>query len=58
VHAGFVDTDMSAWVDAPKISAANVAEQTMEALTNDWTEVLADEGGRQVKAALSQSLNG
>lgn len=57
VHAGFVDTDLSSWVDAPKISAASVAEQTMEALANDWQEVLADEGTRKVKAALSQSLN-
>lgn len=57
VHAGFVDTDLSAWVDAPKITAASVAEQTMQALANDRVEVLADEGTRQVKAALSQPLD-
>jgi NAD(P)-dependent dehydrogenase (short-subunit alcohol dehydrogenase family) len=56
VHAGFVDTDLSAWVDAPKITAADVAEQTMQALANDWLEVLADEPTRQVKATLSQPL--
>lgn len=54
VHAGFVDTDLSARVDAPKISAADVAEQTMQALIEDRVEVLADEVTRRVKAALSQ----
>jgi NAD(P)-dependent dehydrogenase (short-subunit alcohol dehydrogenase family) len=58
VHAGFVDTDLSDWVDAPKISASSVAEQTMQALANDSAEVLADERTRQVKAALSQSPDG
>ncbi|MGI5144033.1 MULTISPECIES: SDR family oxidoreductase [unclassified Streptomyces] len=57
VHAGFVDTDLSAWVDAPKISAADVAEQTMQALAHDRSEVLADEETRQTKAALSRPLN-
>lgn len=57
VHAGFVDTDLSAWTDAPKISAADVAEQTMQALAHDRGEVLADEETKQAKAALSQPLN-
>jgi NAD(P)-dependent dehydrogenase (short-subunit alcohol dehydrogenase family) len=58
VHAGFVETDLSAWVDAPKISPASVAEQTMQALANGWAEVLADERTRQAKAALACSGNG
>jgi len=56
VHAGFVDTNFSAWVDAPKISAVSVAEQVMQALATDTPEVLADEGTRQVKAALSHAV--
>ena len=48
-----MDTDLSAWTDAPKISAASVAELTMEALTHDRFEVLADEQTRTVKAALA-----
>jgi len=58
VHAGFVDTDLSTWIDAPKISAASVAEQTLQALANDSVEVLADERTRQVKAALSKPADG
>ncbi|MFF7754764.1 SDR family oxidoreductase [Streptomyces sp. NPDC007971] len=54
VHASFVETDLSSFTDAPKISAADVAEQTLEALENDRVEVLADERTRQVKQALSQ----
>ncbi|MGW1541271.1 SDR family oxidoreductase [Streptomyces sp. NPDC002309] len=54
VHAGFVDTELSAWTDSPKISADSVAELTMDALAGDRFEVLADEGTRRVKAALSQ----
>jgi len=53
VHAGFVETDLSARIDAPKISPASVAEQTMQALADNSTEVLADERTRQVKAGLS-----
>jgi NAD(P)-dependent dehydrogenase (short-subunit alcohol dehydrogenase family) len=56
VHAGFVDTDLSAWTDAPKISAADVAEQTMRALAHDRGEVLADEETRRARAALAQPL--
>jgi NAD(P)-dependent dehydrogenase (short-subunit alcohol dehydrogenase family) len=56
VHAGFVETDLSSFTDAPKTSAEDVAEQTMEALANDRVEVLADERTRQVKHALSQPV--
>ncbi|MFE7752567.1 SDR family oxidoreductase [Streptomyces sp. NPDC057428] len=54
VHAGFVDTDLSAWTDAPKISAATVAELTVDAVLRGQLEVLADEQTRSVKAALSE----
>ncbi|WNO76640.1 SDR family oxidoreductase [Streptomyces sp. AM8-1-1] len=57
VHSGFVDTALSAWTDEPKISAADVAEQTVQALSHGWIEVLADEETRRVKAALSQPLD-
>ncbi|MGW1886902.1 hypothetical protein [Streptomyces sp. NPDC001970] len=45
--AGYVDTDLSAWTAAPKISAADVAEQTVQALANDQIEALAKEEARQ-----------
>ncbi|MFJ4468283.1 SDR family oxidoreductase [Streptomyces sp. NPDC089424] len=58
VHAGFVETELSSFTDAPKISTADVAKQTLDALADDRVEVLADERSRQVKQALSQPLEG
>jgi NAD(P)-dependent dehydrogenase (short-subunit alcohol dehydrogenase family) len=52
VHAGFVDTDMAALVDAPKISPEAVAQQAFDAVEAGRVEVLADERTRQVKASL------
>ncbi|MGW1725842.1 SDR family oxidoreductase [Streptomyces sp. NPDC002306] len=56
VHAGFVETDLSTWIDAPKISPATVAELTMDALTGNRFEVLADDDTRRVKEALSRPV--
>lgn len=53
VHCGYVDTDLSAAVDAPKITADEVASQTLRALENDAEEVLVDEFTRRIRAALS-----
>jgi NAD(P)-dependent dehydrogenase (short-subunit alcohol dehydrogenase family) len=52
VHAGFIDTDMAAGFDAPKVSAASVARQALDAVEAGQVEVLADERTRHVKASL------
>jgi NAD(P)-dependent dehydrogenase (short-subunit alcohol dehydrogenase family) len=54
VHAGFIDTDMAALVDAPKISPESVARQAFDAVEAGQIEVLADERTRFVKASLSR----
>jgi NAD(P)-dependent dehydrogenase (short-subunit alcohol dehydrogenase family) len=54
VHAGFIDTDMTVGIDAPKSSPADVARQVLDAVEAGQVEVLADERTRQVKAALSR----
>ena len=54
VHAGFIDTDMAALVDAPKISPESVAQQVFAAVEAGQVEVLADERSRFVKASLSR----
>jgi NAD(P)-dependent dehydrogenase (short-subunit alcohol dehydrogenase family) len=54
VHAGFIDTDMAALVDAPKISPDSVAAQVFDAVEAGQVEVLADERTRTVKASLSR----
>ena len=53
VHAAFIDTDMAALVDAPKISPESVAQQAFDAVEAGQFEVLADERSRFVKASLS-----
>jgi NAD(P)-dependent dehydrogenase (short-subunit alcohol dehydrogenase family) len=55
VHAGFIDTDMSAQIPAAaKISPAEVARQAFDAVEAGQEEVLADERTRRVKANLSR----
>ena len=54
VHASFVDTDMAALVDSPKISPESVAQQAFDAVEAGQIEVLADERTRTVKASLSR----
>jgi len=54
VHAGFIDTDMAALANAPKISPESVARQVFDAVEAGQIEVLADERTRTVKASLSR----
>jgi NAD(P)-dependent dehydrogenase (short-subunit alcohol dehydrogenase family) len=54
VHASFIDTDMAALTDAPKISPESVARQVFDAVEAGQIEVLADERSRFVKASPSR----
>jgi short-subunit dehydrogenase len=56
VHAGYIDTDMVAAIDDPKIAPEAVATQTVEALAGGREEVLADDVARGAKAALPRDL--
>ena len=53
VHVAFMDTDMTAAVDAPKASPSDVVAQAIAAIEAGDEEVLADEPTRQVKRGLS-----
>ncbi|MCX2951923.1 SDR family oxidoreductase [Lentzea sp. NEAU-D7] len=53
VHVGFIDTDMTDGIDAPKIAPRDVVSQVLRAIENGDEEVLADEGARAVKASLA-----
>jgi hypothetical protein len=52
VHASFIDTDMSAGLDVPKVSPESVAQQAFDAVEAGEIEVLADERTRTIKAQL------
>ena len=54
VHAGFIDTDMAAGIDAPKISPESVAQQAFDAVEAGDIEVLTDERSKSIKASLSR----
>lgn len=49
LHMGYVDTDMTAKIDAPKTPASLIVARTYEALEAGEEEVLADEMTQQLK---------
>lgn len=57
LHLGYADTDMTAGVDAPKISPADVAAALVAGLRAGDVEILADDTSRGTKAALSDDHN-
>lgn len=57
LHVGYMDTDMTAGVQAPKSSPADVASQALDGVESGAYEVLADEPSRMVRRALSADLS-
>lgn len=53
VHLAYMDTDMTAGLEVPKIAPADVAGQIVAAIAADQDEVLADDTTRHVKQGLS-----
>ena len=56
LHVGYVDTDMTAKIDAPKVTPESVAAQALDGIESGAHEVLADDLTRQVKAGLAADL--
>lgn len=56
VYVGFIDTDMAAGLDFPKVAPDDVAAQTLAGVEAGLHEVLADDSSRMVRAALSGDL--
>ena len=48
VHAGYIDTDMAAGVDSPKVSAQQVAERTLDGVRDGRNSVHADQRSEEV----------
>ena len=57
VHVGFVDTDLIASFDVPKIAPREVAVAAFDGLEAGAPEVLVDERTREVKAGLGDDQN-
>jgi NAD(P)-dependent dehydrogenase (short-subunit alcohol dehydrogenase family) len=56
VHVGYMDTDMTAGFDIPKVDPRDVARQTADAIRAGVFELLADDITRTVKSQLSGQL--
>ncbi len=57
LHVGYVDTDMTAAIDAPKSSPVDVAAQALDGIESGAFEVLADDLSRRVKSGLAADLS-
>ena len=57
VYAGYLDTDMAAWTDAPKTAPEVVAAATLDGVEAGAYEVLVDDFARHVRGALSGPLS-
>ncbi|MEV5695067.1 SDR family oxidoreductase [Micromonospora globbae] len=53
LHVGYMDTDMTANVTAPKLDPADVARIAVDGIEADSYEILADDLSRQVRAGLA-----
>jgi NAD(P)-dependent dehydrogenase (short-subunit alcohol dehydrogenase family) len=56
VYMGYVDTDMTSGVDAPKSSPADVVRQVLEGIEAGALEVIADDLARTVRDGLQQPV--
>jgi NAD(P)-dependent dehydrogenase (short-subunit alcohol dehydrogenase family) len=56
LHVGYLDTDMAARIDGPKLAPGAVAEQALDGIEADAFEILADDLSRQVRSGLSAPL--
>jgi NAD(P)-dependent dehydrogenase (short-subunit alcohol dehydrogenase family) len=56
VHMGYVDTDMTAGVDAPKIAPADVVRQVLDGVEAGALEIMADDLTRGVRAGLHEPV--
>ncbi len=56
VYMGYVDTDMTSSVDAPKIAPADVVRQVLDGIEAGALEVMADDLTRSVRSGLQQPV--
>ena len=53
LHVGYMDTDLTSRVDAPKSDPAVIARLTLDQLAAGAVEIVADDISRQVQAGLA-----
>ena len=58
LHVGYMDTDMTRRVTAPKSNPAGIAKIAVDGIAAGDAEIIADEVSRQVLAGLSSGVAG
>lgn len=58
LHVGYMDTDMTRGIDAPKSDPAGIAKIAIDGIVAGDYEIIADETSRQVLAGLSAGVAG
>ena len=58
LHVGYMDTDMTRSVTAPKSNPADIARIAIDGIAADDAEIIADEVSKQVLAGLSSGVAG
>lgn len=53
LHVGYMDTDLAAGIDAPKLDPADIARIAVDAIESGQTEILADQLSASVRAGLA-----
>ncbi|WP_405062710.1 SDR family oxidoreductase [Kribbella sp. NBC_01505] len=56
LHMGYVDTDMTSWLDGPKTRPEDVAKQALDGIESGAYEVLADDTARWAKQSVAGDL--
>lgn len=58
LHVGFMDTDMTAGINAPKADPKDIAKIAIDGIEAGLYEIVADDISKQVKAGLSGEISG
>jgi NAD(P)-dependent dehydrogenase (short-subunit alcohol dehydrogenase family) len=58
LHVGYMDTEMTTGIDAPKSLPEEVARIALDGIENDEVEILADDISVSVRAGLAQGVAG
>jgi NAD(P)-dependent dehydrogenase (short-subunit alcohol dehydrogenase family) len=57
LHVGYMDTDLAAGIDAPKLDPADIARTAVDAIESGETEILADGLSKDVRAGLAGGVS-
>ncbi|HEY4455342.1 MAG TPA: SDR family oxidoreductase [Pseudonocardiaceae bacterium] len=57
LHVGYMDTDMTTTITAPKSNPADIAKLAVDAIAADAYEIIADDTSRAVQAGLSVGVS-